>query len=141
MYNHYRNKRKNYTEKATADQKIFCSFCEGITPDQFIRETEHSTLIKNRLPYDLWEHHKVLEHLLVVPKRHVHTLGELSSEELLDLMSICSEQETKGFSVYARASDSPRRSVHHQHTHLIKIDSRVANGGVYLKKPYLHVTF
>ena len=141
MYNHYRKKRKNYTTVIDADKKIFCSFCESITPDQFIRETEHCTLIKNRIPYDLWEHHEVVSHLLVVPKRHVHTLGEMNQEELLDMMAICAEYETKGYSIYARASDNPRRSAYHQHTHLIQIAPEVVKGGMYLKKPYFHVTF
>lgn len=141
MYNHLRSKRKKYTKGVEADKHIKCTFCDDITPEQFITETEHCTLIRNRLPYDIWEHHDVLDHLLVVPKRHVHTLGELTQAELLDMMAICMQFETEGYSIYARASDSPRRSAHHQHTHLIKIAPEVARAGIYAKKPYFHIKF
>lgn len=141
MYAHYRKTRKNYLKKNKSDVTLDCNFCQGITPDQMVLETEHCLLIRNRVPYDLWEHHKVISHLLVVPKRHVRTVGEMTPEEQLDMVGLCAEHETRGYSIYARASDSPRRSAHHQHTHLIKIEPEVVRAGVYLKKPYMHITF
>ena len=141
MYAHYRKTRKKYTRNKQADTSLDCTYCQNITPDQMVRETEHMLLIRNRLPYDLWEYHPVIIHLLIVPKRHVRALSEMSDAERLDLLALCAEYEPLGYSIYARATDNPRRSVKHQHTHLIKIDPKVTRGGFYLKKPFINITF
>lgn len=141
MYAHYRKTRKKYTNNKRADTVLNCTYCQNITPDQLVRETEHCRLIRNRLPYDLWEYHPVVSHLLIIPKRHVHNLTEMTDAERLDLIDLCAEHELQGYSIYARSTDSPRRSVKHQHTHLIKIAPDVVKGGVYLKKPFINITF
>ena len=42
---------------------------------------DREAIIKaNRVFYDVWELHDVTDHLLVVPKRHVHSLSELDEE-------------------------------------------------------------
>lgn len=141
MYAHYRKTRKKYTTGKNKDASLDCTYCQNITPDQLVRETEYCVLFRNRLPYDLWEYHPVVSHLLIIPKRHVHSLGELTDAERLDLFALCAEHETQGYSIYARATDNPRRSVKHQHTHLIKIAPEVVRGGMYLKKPFINITF
>jgi diadenosine tetraphosphate (Ap4A) HIT family hydrolase len=139
MYYHYRAKRKIYNKRRAADTG--CSFCNTITPEQYLRETEHSIVVENRTPYDLWEHHQVEQHLMVIPKRHVHSLNDLSDAELLDAMKLCAEYEADGYNLYARSTGSTRRSVLHQHTHLIKIGPAAVKAGFYARKPYLHITF
>ena len=139
MYYHTRSKRKLYDRKRKTDPT--CTFCENVAAEDILRETIHSFIVENRTPYDMWEHHDVVHHLMIIPKRHVHSLVELPEVELLDAMKLCAEYEADGYNVYARASGSPRRSVFHQHTHLIKIGPRPARAGVYLKKPYLHLSF
>lgn len=138
MY-HYRQTRKRYNQHNRADKG--CTFCDPTAPHKFILETEYNYVIENRVPYDTWELHDVTEHLLVVPKRHVDSLDHMTDVELLDAMRICAEYEAKDYNVYARSIESPRRSVRHQHTHLIKIDRRPARASFFLKKPYLLIKF
>jgi diadenosine tetraphosphate (Ap4A) HIT family hydrolase len=123
-------------------KKPGCPFCDPAEIDYRLREeTKFSFVIPNLPTYEVWEQHKVLDHLMVIPKRHVARLTELTDEELLDVSRIMAKYEADGYSVYARADNSPRRTVSHQHTHLIKIDPKAPKVHLYLEKPYLMVNF
>lgn len=88
-------------------------------------------------PYELWEFRDVTEHLLVVPKRHVKSLVDLTREEQHELMDIIAEYEGQNYNIYARSSDSVQRTVPlHQHTHIIKTNDKHAKTVFYSKKPY-----
>lgn len=141
MYQYRKNqlayRKHNKSDKATVD----CTLCENIDRTKIVRETEHTIVVPNRVSYDVWEHHNVTDHLLVIPKRHVRSLNDLSDEELLDAMKICAEFEAKEYNVYARASHSIRRSVVHQHTHLIKIDAKEPRASLLVRKPYFLIKF
>lgn len=138
----YRKTHKKYLHHKQHDSiHVNCTFCETITKEQLVSETEYTMVIPNRTFYDTWELHDVLDHLLVVPKHHVHSLNDLRDEELLDAMKICAKYEAKGYNVYARSSGSVRRSVSHQHTHLIKIDHKPPRISFFLHKPYLLIKF
>ena len=93
-------------------------------------------------PYDIWEFRNVTDHLMIIPRRHVGSLAELTATESKDIMNLFGEYEAMGYNVYARATDSVQRTVPlHQHTHLIKTTKRKARGGFYLEKPYFVRTF
>ena len=132
MY-HYRATKKKYVgyPKSTT-----CPFCDRERPDEEIVETKHAYIMPNRVFYDVWELRTVTDHLLVIPKRHVNSLSELTSAERLDIMNLIADYEGRDYNVYARAVDSPQKSVTHQHTHLIKTDSRLGRFLIFLKKPY-----
>lgn len=119
-----------------------CQFCDPAEIDyRLIEQTEHVNVIPHHIPYDVWEHHKVLECLMVIPKRHVSSFGQMKDEETLDLIKLIARYEKNGYNVYARASNSPRRSQGHQHTHLIKIDDKEPRFTALLTKPYWLVRF
>ena len=129
----YRKATKKYKKHRDA----VCPFCHP-PKENILAETAHARVVKNLFPYDLWEFRNVTEHYMVVPKRHVKSLIDLSIEEQQEIMRIIAEFEGNNFNIYARASDSIQRTVPmHQHTHLIKTTNhRQARAGIYLKKPY-----
>ncbi|HSX05532.1 MAG TPA: hypothetical protein VLF69_03645 [Candidatus Saccharimonadales bacterium] len=130
--------RKNQKFYEKRQQKPGCPFCDPAEINYRLKEqTGHSVVIANDPPYEIWEHHKVLDNLMVIPKRHVPDLTELTDEELLDISHIIARYESNGYSVYMRANNSPRRTVQHQHTHLIKIDNKSPRLHVYMRKPYI----
>lgn len=90
----------------------------------------------NLTQYDLWELYDVEDHLLVIPKRHIETLKELTNNERLDIMDQVAEYEANGYNVYARGVGFARRSVNHQHTHLIKVTNKKPRLAVFLQYPY-----
>lgn len=138
MY-HSRSTRKRYNQQHKATTG--CPFCDPAEIDyRLIERSEHGYVIPNKVKYDVWEHHKVLEHLMVIPQRHVASLSELNDQELLDLARLTSKYEAAGYSVYARAPSNGNRSVGHQHTHLIKIDSKSPRIALYMRRPYIMVT-
>jgi diadenosine tetraphosphate (Ap4A) HIT family hydrolase len=99
-------------------------------------QTGLSYVIPAQTAYEIWEFHAVLDHLMVIPKRHVNRLADLTDEERIDLMRVMGRYEAQGYSVYARAPQNTRRSIGHQHTHLIKIDPKPLRMSVLMTKPY-----
>lgn len=135
MY-HFRRTRKHYEQaKKTTKGCPFCDHAEiGYRIEQ---ETKHTYVIRNKTAYDVWEHHRVLEHLLVIPKRHVEAFADLQDAELLEMARLFAAYEQRGFSIYARAGQNRNRSVTHQHTHLIRIASKIPRFLLFVEKPYI----
>ena len=73
---------------------------------------------------------------MIIPKRHVEKLSDFTDEEALELVRMSAKYEAEGYNVYARSLDNIGRSVLHQHTHLIKTDSRRTKAIFYIRKPH-----
>ena len=77
---------------------------------------------------------------MIIPKRHVDSLANLSDEEKIDYMNHIAKFENDGYSIYARAQGSKTRSMAHQHTHFIKVDGKAKKMMIYLNKPHTVIT-
>lgn len=120
-----------------ADKKSdSCPFC-AIQADDIVAETSQMYVIKNRVAYDYFEGVPVLDHLMVIPKRHVKSLSEMTDAEKVDYVSTLGEFEKTDYGVYSRAANSAIRSVEHVHTHVLKIPGRRVGWQLYVEKPYL----
>jgi diadenosine tetraphosphate (Ap4A) HIT family hydrolase len=126
-----------YRRHLKADKTKDCPFCE-MQPGhpQFVRETNHLKVVRNRVPYSLWDNQKVLEHLMVVPKKHTDKLGDLGDAAAVEFIKLIDEYESTGYNIYARAVDSSNRSVKHQHTHLMKLAGKEVNFLFMMRKPW-----
>jgi diadenosine tetraphosphate (Ap4A) HIT family hydrolase len=135
---HYRKNRQSYARLHKGDQRRGgCSFCtDDSLSGRVIRSTETMQLLPNRTYYDMFEGLHVLDHLMIIPKRHVETIDDFSREEKLEMMDLIGEYEKQGYSVYARGVGSVNRSVKHQHTHLIKLRNTRPKFVFFLRKPY-----
>lgn len=136
---HYSKTRRNYVKLRKADHaQRDCAFCDDPSlHDRIIKQTDTMMVVPNRTSYDLFEGLKVLDHLMVIPKRHLELVADFTEQEQLDLMKFVGEYEAKGYSIYARGSGSVTRSVKHQHTHLIKLDSKIPTVSLFIRKPYI----
>lgn len=133
MY-HYRKTWKRYLQSRNTDG---CPFCRAQTLKDAVFETKLSYVVPNIVKYDLWEAHDVTDHLLLVPKRHVLSLNDLNKEEKLDIIEIAASYEVQGYNVYARGKAFSKRSVAHQHTHLIKAKNQKPKWLFFIAKPRL----
>lgn len=113
-----------------------CPFCRPETMTDVVFENDTIYIVPNLTQYDLWELFDVVDHLLIIPKRHVEALSELDSQERLAVMDAAAEYEGKGYNVYARGVGFVNRSVKHQHTHLIKVTNDKPRIALFLKTPY-----
>jgi len=135
MYYQHRKTRKKY---ASFPKNDVCEFCDPKKYSEVVyEETEHAYVIPNRTFYDHWELRKITDHRLIIPKSHVLTLADLNKAERADVMDIIADYESRDYEIYARAPGSSTRSVPHQHTHLIKAESKAAKGLFFLRKPYI----
>lgn len=131
--NHYRKTIHKYkSHQRTAG----CPFCSPDTLAAAVYENEFIYIVPNLTQYDLWELHDVVDHLLIIPKRHVEALGELTSKERLAVMDQAADYEARGYNIYARGVGFVKRSVKHQHTHLIKAANKKPRLAIFFQNPY-----
>lgn len=123
-----------------------CPFCDVDDPQlnpnarNVVGETPTMSIIGNMFPYDYWEHSDVEDHLMIIPKRHVLTMADLTTQERKELMDLTCDYESRGYNIYTRAPKSNVRSVSHIHTHLIKLKTtgrRHKLFSLWLDKPYI----
>jgi galactose-1-phosphate uridylyltransferase len=112
-----------------------CPFCALDDRDIHV-DGPSMRVMANRFPYSYWDGGNVVEHLLLVPKRHVLSLAELQDDEKLEAISLMAEYEADGYSVYWRNQTSSSRSIPHQHTHLFKLGDKRLSLLLYLWRPY-----
>jgi len=136
---HFRATIKLYRKRKKAGQG--CPFCDRQQISKIVRETEHFLVIENLTKYDVFEFREVLEHLMIVPKRHVEDLSLLSRDEKVELIDLIADYEAKDFNVYARSARSVSRSIAHQHTHLIRTGTKLPRFALYNVKPYMLIKF
>lgn len=137
----YRKNRRIYDRYNLNDKKILkdtCSFpfCNKDNIQEILYQNTSMYVIANRIPYDVFEGCRVVDHLMIIPKRHVETLADFTEQEQTDQMTIAGEYEKRGYGVYARGVKSITRSVDHQHTHLIRLGGGRPKIFIYLLKPY-----
>ncbi len=137
----YRSRKEHtpYKKNIKRVRKLpsICDFCE-ITEgsNQLIEESKSFKVIKNIFPYSFWDMQRVSDHLMIVPKKHTDTISHFSSQEAVEFVGLVGSYESRGYNVYARSPKSSAKSVHHQHTHLIKGHGRHVNFLLYLRRPY-----
>jgi diadenosine tetraphosphate (Ap4A) HIT family hydrolase len=131
--NHYRKTIHKYKRR---QQSEGCPFCKPDVVANAVFENELVYIVPNLTQYDLWELHDVEDHLLLIPKRHVEALGELGQDERLAIMDVAAEYEGNGYSIYARGVGFVKRSIKHQHTHLIKVSNKKPRLALFLRQPY-----
>lgn len=102
-----------------------------------VKETNLFYVISNRVAYDYFEGVPVLDHLMVIPKRHITTLADMTDAEKVEYVTVLGEYEDKDYAVYSRAVESDIRSVEHIYTHLLKIPGKRVSWQLYIEKPYI----
>jgi hypothetical protein len=136
-----RKEEKIYRAYRSTLQPGYCQFCD-LPADEpgILNATKHFIVLKNTFAYSLWEHMDVQEHLLLLPKRHIATLRELTTPEKIEYAELCGQYEDSGYSLYTRATDSKTKSVVHQHTHLIKNQGEPRRIVFYSRHPTIRMT-
>jgi diadenosine tetraphosphate (Ap4A) HIT family hydrolase len=122
----------SFNQKDT--KKTVCTFCDEKNLEKAIRQTDTVYVIPNRVKYDMFEGRRVLDHLLVVPKKHRESVSSFTAQEQQDIMGIIGDYEAQGYHFFGRGKQTITRSVTHQHTHLVKVENKWPFIFVYLHK-------
>jgi diadenosine tetraphosphate (Ap4A) HIT family hydrolase len=61
----------------------------------------------------------VRDHVLVVPRRHINQVADMTGDESSDFMDRIAAYEANGYSFYIRSHANKKRSVDHLHGHLL----------------------
>lgn len=127
-----------YMKKSANDASCaFCSEDRVVVKDSF----DLFRVLENRFKYDVWDDHKVLEHIMLVPKRHLTMIADMDEGEKKQYVDLLSRYESEGYTIYSRAPVDVTRSVDHLHTHLLKIGKNRAKAMVYIRKPHFVTYF
>ena len=135
--------RTRHSERLYSDYKKKhgsrgCDFCKFTAQSSQIIDTSRAFWIaKNIFGYDLWDGCRVLEHLMIIPKRHVDSIADFTDKEKLDYLDIIATKEKQGYSLYSRAPQNITKSIPHQHTHLLRIEDKRISSALYIRKPHL----
>jgi len=137
MPNRTRKAEKEYKDhRKKSKNSTICQFCEIHEGNpELIEMTKSLKVITNRFPYSQWDSQGVVDHLMIVPKKHLDSLNDLSLEEAHEYLQLVSVFEKRGYNIYARAPVSNRKTIVHQHTHLLKLDGISKKILVYMSKP------
>ncbi len=112
-------------QREDAELDVDCTFCAIKKGDAvYIDETRYMKIIRNRLPYSIWDGQGVVDHLMILPKQHTEKLGDLGPEAAFEYIKLVDKYESDGYNLYARAPNSSLKSIIHQHSHLIKLDGK-----------------
>lgn len=126
----YRKQRRNEVN----DVCPFCAIDRGHV--QYVEETKYLKVIRNRIPYSIWDSQGVIDHLMIIPKKHTDKLGDLHDKARVEYIGLIDKYESKGYNLYARAPASKTKSVTHHHTHLIQLDHKERRFIFLLRKPF-----
>lgn len=133
-----RTNHTRYKKYARNNPSETCNFCNfSFNDEQIVNESEHFWIATNLFSYNVWDDRNVDEHLMLLPKRHVTNLGELTSDERADYMEQLVIYETQDYSTYTRAPGNASKSVPHLHTHLVRLNPRLKRVIVRIKRPYI----
>lgn len=117
-----------------------CQFCEfTIDLDHVLEEYQLFWIVRNLFPYHIWDGSRTGEHLMIVPKRHVDTIAHFTDEERIAYMDLLAYYESAGYSIYLRSTQSGRKTVAHQHTHLIEVGESI-KAQLFIEKPHINLT-
>jgi len=112
---------KWYNEIASSVTK--CPFCD-LRAKYFVAELEHVALTVNLFPYEDG-------HLLILPKRHIEKLSEVTGEELKEMHELTvlgMDLLRRHFSyknlnvLYREGGKGAGQSLKHFHTHILPVD-------------------
>lgn len=95
-----------------------CPFCE--TGGRVIlEETATMLVVRNDFPYESFDGQRILQHLMITPRRHIALLEDFNVDEEREYWQLMAVHHKKGFSSLTRSAIDTFRSVpEHLHTHL-----------------------
>lgn len=137
----YQREYDKYRDKRPSGDCQFCTLAVDAPLDgSLVEEHPRFWVVTAKFPYYIWDGSRAGKHLLIVPKRHVDSIAHFDTDERHEFADVLAEWEAKGFSIYARASQNKRKSVVHQHTHLIEVGEAITRQ-FYLRKPFINIAY
>ena len=128
-----------YRDTRTNAACIFCNIPEE-QPETIIEDNPYTLVVTNRFGYTVWDGCTVLEHLMIIPKKHRDMLASFTKKELEEWSQTCARYEAAGYSLYTRSPENITRSIPHHHTHFIKLGDKRKSYILYLRKPHILIT-
>lgn len=100
-----------------------CMLCNR--PRHLVRYATKAMMVTvNDYPYIQFDGMEVEEHLMLIPVRHVASMGDFTHDERRDYLQLIALYHQKGYSSMTRSLIDTNRTVpNHVHTHLLRYGS------------------
>jgi histidine triad (HIT) family protein len=117
---------------------VFCDIVAGVVPAYVVFEDAHTTAFLDRAPL-------MTGHVLIVPRTHFETLGELPTEQVqpyfqaVQRIATAVEQAMHAEGTFVAINIRISQSVPHLHTHVVprkKGDGLFAKTFQWIRRPY-----
>lgn len=97
-----------------------CVFCdqENMVLRNLDNNLKYVRLIRPTAPYDYWDEREVLDHLMIIPIRHLSYISEFDDKETKEYFSLIGKYFQPQYSVFARSYGSV---ADHLHIHIFKV--------------------
>lgn len=93
-------KQKEYIKHLKDSQGDKCSFCAFSSTDpQVISSYKNFWVVKNIFEYTIWDSCGVEQHYMIIPKRHVVSIGDYSTKESNEFMKLLATMKRSLFLV------------------------------------------
>lgn len=98
-----------------------CPLCRDHGQQKVIQDFSTMMVVENDFPYNVYDGLPIVKHYMLIPKRHIATFNEFTTEEQGDYWRGYCELSAQGFGTMTQAPTSQYRSVpSHIHTHLLQ---------------------
>lgn len=132
MYRTIKHERKYILQRNNVSS---CPFCFP-KAKEIIKEGKYFRIFKNIFGYDIWDRHQVTKHLMLIPKKHLVTLKNLSKPAQMEYFKFYNEYLKKGFNIFTRPNSSQTKTKTHFHTHLIQTSDKLYQEISFVADPY-----
>lgn len=96
-----------------------CALCR-VENHRLINAAKTMLVVENMYPYEYFDGRAVREHFMIVPRRHLNSLHDMTRRERKDYWNLLSQFQDSRYASLTRSNGDPKRTVPlHLHTHLI----------------------
>lgn len=96
-----------------------CALCY-VENHRLINAAKTMLVVENMYPYEYYDGRAVREHFMIVPRRHLNSLHDMTKRERKDYWNLLAQFQDSRYASLTRSNGDPKRSVPlHLHTHLI----------------------
>ncbi len=119
--NLYRTNKKHnrYLKELKKGGSQSCPFCV-MNDRKILQDSGNFLVVDNLYEYDFWDGAEVEQHLMIIPKRHISKIADMTNDEKIEYVELLAKYNSDRYLLYTRYGGSVSGSQPHLHTHLIK---------------------
>ncbi len=106
-----------------------CAFCDRKNRKLISnnKDEEYLYVAENDFKFSFWDMQEVVDHLLIIPVRHISCMSKMNNQELDQYLHLIEKYSKLGYDIFIKSSLSEAKTMEHLHIHLIKTKGKNLN--------------